>query len=150
MVVVVYNRYGLRDKKLRMARFKKFLVWAGVCEVTLILFLQPFRPVLVMGESMQPTFSNLQLVLAKPIGVEPKRGDVVVVEWSDEKIVKRVAGLGFDKNMPGQPERLSVPSSHVYLLGDNSANSVDSRYFGPIPDKDVKMVVVYPPTSSVP
>lgn len=148
--MVVYNRFGLRDKKLRIARLKKFLVWAGVCELALVLVLQPFRPVLVMGESMQPTLGNLQVVLAKPIGVEPKRGDVVVVEWSDEKIVKRVAGLGFDDKMPGQPERLRVPGSHVYLLGDNSANSVDSRYFGPIPDKDVKMVVVYPPTSAVP
>jgi len=146
--VTVYNRFNRRESRRQKERLKKFLAWAAVFEIALIVVLQPFRPVLIVGESMQPTLSNYQVVIVKPVGYEPKRGDVVICNWSDEVIVKRVAGLEYDKGMPGQPAELRVPGSHVYLLGDNVNNSIDSRCFGPMPNSDVKMVVVYPQLSN--
>ena len=146
--VTVYNRYHGQEIRRPKERLKKFLVWAAVLEIVLMIVLQPLRPVLIIGESMQPTLNNFQVVIARPIGVQPLIGDVVICDWSDEMIVKRVAGLEFDAGMPGQPAKLRVPSSHVYILGDNSKNSVDSRYFGPLPNRDVKMLVVFPQISN--
>lgn len=35
------------------------------------------------------------------------------------------------------PEPITVPDDHYFLLGSNSANSNDSRYFGPVPSDEI-------------
>lgn len=95
----------------------------------------------------------------------PKRGDIVVfksVEGSNEELIKRVVGVPGDK-ISVQAGRLyvnnklqkepyvnkdlpdrsffgptKVPPDHVFCMGDNRANSRDSRFFGPVPDKNIE------------
>lgn len=84
--------------------------------------------------------------LATPISV----GDVVVVQHPDRRgtICKRVLGLPGDmvvkppntmrrrrRQRPGgAPDNLLIiPDGHIWIEGDNSMNSSDSRNYGPIP-----------------
>lgn len=50
------------------------------------------------------------------------------------KRIKGVAGdMVYFKHKNRDPMLLQVPEGHVWLLGDNTANSNDSRYYGPVP-----------------
>lgn len=147
--MTVHVRTVQRNDATIRAVLRKLLVWLVIGEAALFLVRQPYRPVLVVGESMLPTLHNLQLVIAKPVDYEAHRGDVVVCDWANETIVKRVAGLANDRGLPGMEPWMSVPSGQVYVLGDNPSRSADSRLFGPLYEQDVRMVVVYPPVNKI-
>lgn len=140
----IHTRIDRRQSRAASEKVRKALSWSLVFDALLLLFLQPFRPVLVVGESMMPTLGNRQLVIGKRIDGEPLRGEVVVIDYDDESLVKRVAGLAGDRDLPGLDHRTKVPWKHVYVLGDNSKVSVDSRVFGPLPDDCLKYTVVFP------
>lgn len=120
---------------------------------------QPYRPVVVVGESMSPTFASFQIVAATRTLGSIQRGDVVVFRHEGTEYVKRVAGLPGDRItsyvQTGQvvyPENtifkrfmdlhyerqvMVVPRNSLFVTGDNRKVSVDSRQFGPIKIADV-------------
>ncbi len=116
----------------------------------------------VSGRSMEPLIHSGEYVLINTFAFRfgtPRRGEVVAFRHEGdarEVFIKRVVGLPGDRiqidrgrvyvngtkqdepyvqdpddrSVPG----ILVPPSSVYVLGDNRANSEDSRAFGPVSD----------------
>lgn len=82
----------------------------------------------IAGDSMAPTFKNGQIILAVQ-SWRPKLDDVVIVRHGEREKIKRLA---------------KVRAGEVYVLGDNLANSTDSRAFGWLDKTVVKAKVIWP------
>lgn len=131
------------------------LLFAGAVTIG-TLVAQPYRPVIIVGNSMGPTYENHEFMIASTKVENLRRGDVVVVQGPAGTLVKRVAYLPGDKieflyfggewmmsnrralRILKHPEKFPtkttiVPEGHVFVLGDNSEVSIDSRQFGVIP-----------------
>lgn len=104
----------------------------------------------VEGASMRPTLNpdsledgdmeNSDICLLKKWRYQPSRGDVVCLHAPRRSgaVVKRIVALSGDTVTPrdsnfhqGLP--LMIPIGHVWVEGDNEANSIDSNSYGPVP-----------------
>ncbi|MFD7712104.1 S26 family signal peptidase [Streptomyces sp. NPDC059785] len=123
------------------------LVLAAVCCLGAVLARRSLVSVTVHGSSMEPTYRDGDRVLVRR-GATPAPGHVVVaplptftpgdaegpptrvVFTADHEgwLIKRVASVPGDPVPGGR-----VPPGRVILLGDNSANSLDSRQIGYFP-----------------
>lgn len=98
------------------------------------------EPILLQGPSMEPTIQHNDVIIAEKYTAtfkknEYKRGDIVVVRSPLNPhtfICKRIVGLSGDSVRVNYFPK-TVPRGHVWLQGDNKANSTDSREFGALP-----------------
>lgn len=77
---------------------------------------------------MSPTLKSGQIIVALTYR-QPRQGDIVVVRHDDLDKVKRIH---------------AHQDGRVFLVGDNPAESTDSRSFGWIPVTAVIAIVVWP------
>ena len=139
------------------------------CILLLLAYLQPYKLVVVVGQSMMPTYKNGQILLAKKTK-DFKKSDVVVALSDDRTlIVKRILytpeeyyyyimkkdgtyELIADNSYRNILEvkniddaymmELKVPKDHYYLIGDNLGKSDDSRRFGTLEENEILYKVI--------
>ncbi len=155
IIVGIYSLYLLYDAIKHHNRGD--LVMAIVL-LTLLVLTRFVSIVYISGPSMQPNFftGDCVLVLRTP---NVERYDITVVRWQDKWLVKRVIGLPEDSisladgytSVNGQQltepfeyytgnrniAEISIPDDHIFIMGDNRANSHDSRAFGPVSTTDI-------------
>lgn len=91
----------------------------------------PISKFTVSGLSMFPTLKEGQEIVSfnwAYLGRKPKVGDIIVIKYQGQEMVKRVSQL---------------KGEQVLVEGDNKNQSTDSRHFGPVKMDQVVGKVIY-------
>lgn len=149
-----------------MKFFKEILPYIIVIIFVILLRQFVITPIQVVGTSMNPNLVDGELMILNKITYkfnDIERFDIIVVDYIDEPLIKRVIGLpgekveykdnklfindelvkeNFKTNGDTDDYNISesgyttIPDDMYFVVGDNRINSADSRIIGLI-DKDI-------------
>lgn len=141
---------------------REILDYAIIIIVVILIRTFIFTPIKVEQNSMNPTLNSNDIMILNKIGYKIgglKRFDIVVIKHNGDYLIKRVIGLpnetieykdnklyidgkeikeDFNKKIT-EDFKLdkSISNNNYFLMGDNRGNSVDSRIFGTVNEKDI-------------
>ena len=147
-------------------KFIKELVPYMVIIAVVVLFRTYIAtPVRVDGDSMVPTFEDGQILILNKLDREYERMDVVVFDYKNDRLIKRVIGLPGetveikDSTLYINGEEVSdykddvktadyklnvtIPEGYYFVLGDNRGISADSRLIGLVSENDLKGTICF-------
>ena len=166
------EKYTVQKGENRMTKYKNAIV-VLVCVVAGIIFGQlmshtVFFTSRVMGDSMNPTYTNGEMVGVNRLDT-PERGDIIVVDEGDKYVIKRLVGMPgdtleikegnvylngslYEENYTLEPGLeydagiaevpITLKEGEYFMLGDNRGISRDSRQVGVILESQIVGVVV--------
>ena len=141
----------------------------GILAFLLVIPIRLFvaQPFLVSGVSMQPSFNSGDYLVIDRLAydfAEPERGDVIVFRYPLDPshfFIKRVVDLPGEtinentgalvdpseatSTSPNEPPppNITLARDEYFVLGDNRADSTDSRTWGPLQKKFIIGRVVF-------
>lgn len=147
--------------------FKENYIYLIIIVLVILLKIFVITPVRVNGTSMVPTLKDGDIMILNKLSYNIKRFDIVVIETTDDDIIKRVIGLPGEKitykdnklYVNGKEikenftkvkdkklddysieslESETVPKDYYFVVGDNRPNSKDSRMIGFIHKDKIK------------
>ena len=132
------------EKRFSNRRKQRSWVIPVLCAaVTLLLFKTVMLVGYVPSSSMEPTLHKNSIILGLRLHGELKTGDIIIFRHDGELLVKRIAASGGEE-IERNGEMITVPYGCFYVLGDNTEDSYDSRYWAEpfVKEKDVTAVVL--------
>lgn len=158
---------SIKKKTIQKKKFNRWYIYLTLIILILFVIFPINRSLLgiysyvVDGPSMQPTLHFNDRFVANHINNNLNRGNIIIFKAPEGKIyIKRIVAIGGDtvkiqnntlyvNNHPQEEPYIqdkktnldfpsvTIPIGTYFTLGDNRANSHDSRAIGPIPKKDI-------------
>jgi len=142
---------------------KELLVYIAIIILVVIVRVFLITPVRVDGDSMYPNLKDREILLLNKFDKKYERFDIVVFNYGDSKLIKRVIGLpgehikfvnnklyingkeindveNVETTLDYDLRQLDydvIPENTYFLVGDNRGNSTDSRLIGPISKDEI-------------
>lgn len=104
------------------------LIPLSVAFTVIALFRWMFFIGYVPTASMEPTLKTGSLLLGLRLFDELETGDIIIFHHDGSCLVKRIAACEGD-TLIHKDTVVTVPENCFYVLGDNTENSHDSRYW---------------------
>jgi len=78
---------------------------------------------------MDPAIKEGSIIFGVRTFSELRRGEIVVFIHDELLLVKRIAGIPGDTVYTENGSILTIPEGHYFMIGDNTADSYDSRHW---------------------
>lgn len=152
-----------------MKFIKELIPYIVIILVVVLIRTFIITPARVDGDSMNPTLKDGQILLLDKMTKNYNRMDIIVFNYKNERLIKRVIGLpgetveikdnkiyinnnlieDYSDSVDTADFKLSnigltkIPDDCYFVLGDNRYNSMDSRMIGVIKKSDTLGKIVY-------